>query len=93
MSSRGNIFSGRIAFVQLLFVAAFLLLIGRLFYIQIYQDTFLKEKHSRAVELQELMRKRHERLDSIMSYLAKYQALFFEKGDRYLLPLLQKDLA
>tara|TARA_Y100001970_G_scaffold290274_1_gene423372 strand:- start:26007 stop:27659 length:1653 start_codon:yes stop_codon:yes gene_type:complete len=44
MSSRVNIFSGRIAFVQLLFVAAFLLLIGRLFYIQIYQDTFLKEK-------------------------------------------------
>ena len=43
-SERVNIFSGRIAFVQLLFVAAFLLLIGRLFYIQIYQDTFLKEK-------------------------------------------------
>jgi len=40
-SSRFLYSSGRVVFIQLLFVIAFLLLVGRLIYLQLFQDIFL----------------------------------------------------
>ena len=40
-SSRFLYSSGRVVFIQLLFVLAFLLLVGRLIYLQLFQDIFL----------------------------------------------------
>jgi len=43
-SSRVLTFSGRAIFIQLVFVLGLILLISRLIYLQIYQDTFLDKK-------------------------------------------------
>ena len=43
-SSRVALFSGRMLFIRLLFIGAFLLLAGRLLFLQIYQDNFLDEQ-------------------------------------------------
>ena len=43
-SSRVALFSGRMLFIRLLFIGAFLLLAGRLLFLQIYQDDFLDEQ-------------------------------------------------
>ena len=40
-SSRFLFSSGRIVFIQILFVFGFLLLVGRLIYLQLFQDVFL----------------------------------------------------
>jgi len=42
--SRVALFSGRMLFIRLLFIGAFLLLAGRLLFLQIYQDDFLDEQ-------------------------------------------------
>ena len=42
--SRVALFSGRMLFIRLLFIGAFLLLAGRLLFLQIYQDNFLDEQ-------------------------------------------------
>ena len=42
--SRVALFSGRMLFIRLLFIGAFFLLVGRLLFLQIYQDNFLDEK-------------------------------------------------
>ena len=42
--SRVALFSGRMLFIRLLFIGAFFLLVGRLLFLQIYQDNFLDEQ-------------------------------------------------
>ena len=57
MSKRILYSSGRIVFIQLLFILSFCILFGRLVYLQIYQDVFLEDQV-------------FERLDSKYSLLA-----------------------
>jgi RNA polymerase sigma-54 factor len=54
---------------------------------------FLKEKLEKAKELEENILNRHKTLEKLMEYITSKQSLYFQKGDKYLVPLLQKEVA
>ncbi len=54
---------------------------------------YLKAKYDKAKELELHINNRHKTLDSLISFIANKQSLFFQKGPEYLIPLLQKDVA
>ena len=54
---------------------------------------FLTEKYQKAKDMIQFINQRRDMLESLMSYIAKKQILYFEKGPDYLVPLLQKDVA
>ena len=55
--------------------------------------TFLKEKLEKAKELEANILNRHKTLEKLMQYIATKQTLYFQKGEKYLIPLLQKEVA
>ena len=64
MISRVSNYSGRSIFVQVFFVLGFIFLLLRLFYIQIYQDDFIKGKvDSRIIHIDSIPAKRGQILD------------------------------
>ena len=54
---------------------------------------FLTEKYHKAKDMIQFINQRRDMLDSLMSYIANKQILYFQKGPDYLVPLLQKDVA
>ncbi len=54
---------------------------------------FLTDKYNKAKDMIQFIHQRREVLESLMSYIAKKQILYFQKGSDYLVPLLQKDVA
>ena len=71
MTSRTNSYSGRSLVIQLFLVIGFLSLLTRLFYIQIYQEEFIKKQvNSRTILEDTLLAKRGEILDRNKRLLA-----------------------
>ncbi len=71
MTSRTNSYSGRSLVIQLFLVIGFLSLLTRLFYIQIYQEEFIKKQvDSRTILEDTLLAKRGEILDRNKRLLA-----------------------
>ncbi|MBU0687633.1 MAG: RNA polymerase factor sigma-54 [Candidatus Margulisbacteria bacterium] len=54
---------------------------------------YLKEKMERAKELVEGVKKRQETQNKIAAYIVKHQIAFFKKGENWVRPLLQKEIA
>jgi len=54
---------------------------------------FLEEKYKKALEFVENIRRRQETMGKLAKYILYFQKDFVKKGDNYLLPLLQKDVA
>ncbi len=54
---------------------------------------FLQEKLKKAEELVENIKKRHENLERLATYIMNKQRFFVEKGPIFLEPLLQKEVA
>ena len=55
--------------------------------------TYLQEKHAKAKELYDNLKQRRHILETLVSHIAKKQRLYFEKGNSFLVPLLQKEVA
>ena len=54
---------------------------------------YMKEQYQKAKELVENIEKRQQSLDDLAMYIVKQQTAFIEKGELFLEPLLQKDVA
>lgn len=54
---------------------------------------FLKEKYERAKEFIHNLERRHETLETLAQHLVSKQLSFIKRGEPYLEPLLQKDIA
>ena len=54
---------------------------------------FLTEKYEKAKTLMENIERRHENLNKLARYILNHQVAFVKRGDLYLEPLLQKDIA
>ncbi len=54
---------------------------------------FLTEKYNKAKDMIHCINQRREMMESLMTYIAKKQILYFQHGPEYLVPLLQKDVA
>jgi RNA polymerase sigma-54 factor len=54
---------------------------------------FLTEKHQQAKAMIDCINQRREMMNTLLTHIAKKQALYIQKGPKFLVPLLQKDVA